>query len=362
MKYLQVYESKHKDDLLKQWKKNHVSVDAKSDVATIALNETFKSITKQETAPTQPSSTPHTIAPAWNSSYGNTAMSSSKTSVPSSTNGTQFNPRMSYPNPMASNQGAPAYGQSNMGNFGPGQDVPPGYPGYGYQNNMYPRGPMPNYGPMRPGLPSDALPGGWPRGYSPRQGPPELFPEGLQRMPWSQSQRHSMSAFSSPGYPNTSGKSRTSISRDQLNQMSAQQLEQLKQEQQLKLQQYQQQQARYHQPDHANKVLNKGSRASHQPPHDVKQTHTPTQSSKREFSFPPDSIEGTKPVTKKRKKLTSKDLGKFANFVIHLKCRNFGMTEYFMGNYIAKCNGSGNFVVIYFCYVHSFFLRFLFYS
>jgi len=46
-----------------------------------------------------------------------------------------------------------------------------------------------------------------------------------------------------------------------------------------------------------------------QPQQDMRFQMTPLHNLKREFAFPPDSVEATKPLLRKRKKLTSKDLG-----------------------------------------------------
>jgi len=322
MKYLHAYELKAKDILLKQWKTT-LKNEKKSEVPTISLNDTFSSAinvkqellnVKQEiqnhTPPTSSIATSSSsVTAAWNSSY---QKSSSTNNSSSSSADAQYNPRLSYPSPMLPTQPVSAYGQPGVPPGYPnGPEIPQGYSGYGgYQNPMFSRSHINNYNSVRPGLPTDTAAPGWGRGYPPRQGPPELFPEGLQRLPWNQqAPRHAMSAFNSPTFPgaNNINRSQTPNSREQLNQLSAQQLEQMKQEQQLKLQQYQKQQSRFQHPDQVNK---QGPFKMSRPvAPDIKPSSIPTQPGKRELAFTPDTVEGTRPLTVKRRKLTSKDLG-----------------------------------------------------
>lgn len=312
MKYLHAYEIKAKDVLLKQWKTsitlaNDTPSSKLESVPTIALNDSFRPDVKSQTNQSQHNSfhaNSTEVVSSWNQnmfpSTSSTTMSMTNSSEPN-----QFGPHMSYPNPPP-NQGLPTYGQPGMSGYG-GQDMPPGYPGYpNYQNPMYPRAPLQNYNSMHPNLSNENMPGSWPRGFPPRQGPPELFPEGLQRMPWNQSsQRHPMSAFSSPSYQ--SGKNKSSmppISRDSMEHMkySAQQ-------QQIKMQQFQHQQQQMQKQRYPTPDSGKMSKVTRVAVPEARPAITPAQPTKREFSFPLGSVEATKPILKKRKKLTSKELG-----------------------------------------------------
>ena len=315
MKYLHTYEVKMKDVLMKQWK-NSITLDhglkpPSANVPTIALNDSMNSAMKDMKGSQAPPN--HAFRPPssqnWDSSASMPPISSSTGS-----SGPGQGPPQPYPP-----QRMPYFNQSgNMPGY-PGQDMPPNYPPNNYgqypQNPMFgPRGPMGSYGPMQQGMhpgmtPNESMSPGWPRGYPPRQGPPELFPEGLQRMPWSQS-HHPMSAYSnrSPNFPG--GKLRgpmPPVSRDPMEQMKMQQ-----QQHQMKLQ-HQMQQS-HHRPQFTHPPApNKSLPAQQgQTPPVVRGPISPiVQQPKREMTFPPDSVESTKPVLKKRKKLTSKDLGKF---------------------------------------------------
>ena len=317
MKYLHAYEIKAKDVLLKQWK-NSITLSnsattskSESAVPTIALNDSFRPDMKPQTNPNQISNSYHgnsgDAVSSWNQNlFPQNSVTTS--SMGNSSEPNQYGPRMSYPNQPPPNQGLPAYVQPGIPGYG-GQDMPPGYPGYGgYQNPMYPRGPMQNYNSIHPNMPNENMPGSWPRGFPPQQGPPELFPEGLQRMPWNQSsQRHPMSAFSSPSFqPGKSKGPMPPISRDSMEHMKYN-----AQQQQLKMQQFQHQQQqmqkqRFNTPDPSK--MSKVSRVSAP---EARPAITPAQPTKREFTFPAGSIESTKPTLKKRKKLTSKELGEF---------------------------------------------------
>lgn len=360
MTYLHAYELKAKEALLKKWGEktstianpsisNTNTTTSISSVPTIALNDSFQP-DAQANATVQ--NIPHSLENANSQTVCSSTPSSCtiNTSTPSNTvvTGNQYKPRMSYSNiPNHKNPAISNFNQQNMNNFGPGgQDIPPGYPGFtGYQNPMYQRPPgMQSFNAMRPGMVNDQMAPGWPRGFSPRQGPPELYPEGLQRMPWNQSspQRHPVSAFATPNYSNNKVKGK-------MPQISCDPLEQLKYnaQQQIKMQQYhQQQQQQQQQPPQPQQQLqsqlqkhSKHSILQHSqqfnqlptpqqssskrfvspdakplkgripPSHDVRHQLTPTHHLKREFTFPPESVEATKPLTKKRKKLTSKDLG-----------------------------------------------------
>ena len=370
MKYLHAFELKAKDTLMKQWeKKPNLTIPTtlsktqpptapsvtkplqqESEVPTIALNDSLQPELKPPSS--QPpqiqatsTSTATTSQTTWSNNFPvtSTGMASAAASVnslpPNSMVSNPMNPRM-YMNQSPMN----SFNQQNP--YAGNQEMPPGYPGYGnYQNPMFqrPGGPMQNFNAMRPGMNNESMGGGWPRGFSPRQGPPELFPEGLQRMPWNQatSQRHPMSAFATQNFQSNQTRGQMPpITRDSLEQMKYNAQQQLKlqqfrqqqqqvqqQQQQQQQQQAQQQQQQQHQlpPQQlphpqtqpypkrfnspASKALHKSGKMNAP---DVKSQLTPTHSLKREFNFPPDSVEATKPVLKKRKKLTSKDLGKFS--------------------------------------------------
>ena len=217
-----------------------------------------------------------------------------------------------------SQNGQMAFSQSNSGYGGPGApDFPqsrPNYPGPtpyapspemppGYQQSsmmrfqrpQYPRNAVKPY-PQGPGTgqqyPSQFQQGSpmsptWPRNFPPRpgpQGPPELFPEGLQRPPWGPQQ--GMSPQSRTQYANREA-SRSALKRALRD---------------------------HHTPWPVAKASPKPGPStpttdtdhSEQKPHSL--IHPGL---KRDLSmFPPDSVESTKPVLKKRRKLTSKDLGK----------------------------------------------------
>ena len=247
MKYLHAYEIKNKDVLMKQWKNNITlpssnSTTPKSEtppVPTIALNDSFRPDVKPPTSQNQVASSPlnnNSSDPStWNQTTFSSSSASSTSTPTTSTESSQFNSRTSFPSPLPSSQGMPSYGTPGMPGYG-SPDVPSGYPGYGpYPNHMFPRGgPMQNFNSMRPNMNSENMPGSWPRGFSPRQGPPELFPEGLQRMPWNQnSQRHpGMSAFNTPSFPGNKAKgAMPPISRDSMEQLKFN-----AQQQQLKMQ------------------------------------------------------------------------------------------------------------------------------
>lgn len=374
MKYLHAYEIKAKDMLLKQWEKKPITLNTTNtstantpsdtaptapvttpaittttEVPTIALNDSLQPEMKLAVQNQTLSTSDSSSSQSWNNNYPPISAvntSAPSTSLPTSIPSNQMNPRMSYPNqnPMST------FNQQSMNSFGGGQEMPPGYPGYGgYQNPMFqrPPGPMQNFNSMRPGMSNDSMGGNWPRGFSPRQGPPELFPEGLQRMPWNQGsqQRHPMSAFATPNFPSNKTRGQMPpITRDSLEQMK------YNAQQQLKMQQFHQQQQQQQQPQpqqaHPQIPNQQQQQLQGQPPQqqqsprpqipntqgklpkrfnspnpkmlfkgnkmaapELKPQLTPTHSLKREFNFPPNSVEATKPVLKKRKKLTSKDLG-----------------------------------------------------
>ena len=344
MKYLHAYELKAKEPLLKLWnlqKQNALAASLQASAAgvpTIALNDSFQPDVKPVISNNNNatvSSAGLTSSWASNTPVTSAIITSVSSNLPTVPN--QFNnPRASVPNHSATNNtnSMPNFSQQNM--YTQSQDMPPGYPGYpGYQNQMFQRPPaMQNFNSMRPGM-SDQIPSGWPRGFQPRQGPPELYPEGLQRMPWNpNSQRHPMSAFATPSFTNNKGKGKMPpISRDPLEQMKMQQMKMQQQQQQQfqKLQKQQQAQRpptpqqqqqqppfpqtpqplnkRFGSPDSKPMYNKAGSRMPPPQQFDIRHQLTPTANLKREFTFPADSVEATKPVLTKRKKLTSKELG-----------------------------------------------------
>ena len=318
MKYLHAYEIKAKNTLLKQWK-DTISLDAnvvqETPIATISLNESLHSTMNDMKPLVAHPNTPNNSTTVPVSSWSSTPpVSDSKThnSTMTSSASVQYGPCLSYhnqPNPNMS-----AYGPQNVPNYGSSQQditMNNAYPSNmsytGYPNPMFPHGPLPGYNSILPGIPSENMQANWPRVFSPHQGPPELFPEGLQRMPWNQqTQRHPSQSFTAPTF--TPGKSRA-----QVPSMSRDQLEQMKYHQQIKIQQYQHQQLQQRFPL-PTKNATKTTRQSSTP--DVKSSNTP--SNKRDFGFPPDSVEGAKPLLRKRKKMTSKDLGFFSFFLMAL--------------------------------------------
>lgn len=348
MKYLHAYELKAKEPLMKQWNlqrqiANNQAVQQPSNnssVPTIALNDSFqpdiKSVIPTNNGMTN-EATISSMGMGNNTPVTSSIVTSAASTMPPTIPNQYNNPRGATPNNSTGNNAN--YPQPNM--YGQGQDMPPGYPGGypGYQNPMFQRPPaMQGYNSMRPGM-NDQIPPGWPRGFQPRQGPPELYPEGLQRMPWNpNSQRHpSMSAFATPNFPNNKGKGKMPpISRDPLEQMKIQQMKIQQQQQQQQFQKQQQHQSKsqkrqsttpQQQPQvsipQASQPMNTNNKRfttpdtkamykSRMPPpqsFDIRHQLTPTANLKREFTFPPDSVEATKPVLAKRKKLTSKDLG-----------------------------------------------------
>lgn len=315
MKYLHSYEIKNKDVLLKQWKTTITLPDSNTttpksetpSVPTIALNDSFRPDMKSQTNPTQVTS-PHTDPSNWNQTMFSSSSATTTTTTPESS---QSNSQTSFPSSLPSSQAMPSFSTSGMSGYS-SPDLPSGYPGYGpYPNHMFPRGgPIQNFNTMRPNINNENIPGAWPRGFPPRQGPPELFPEGLTRMPWNQNpQRHpGMSAFNSPSFPGNKPKGgMPPISRDSMEQLKFN-----AQQQTLKIQQFQQQQEiqkrRFNTPE-AAKIAGKVPPTLPTIP-DVRPAITPAQPIKREFNFPAGSVECTKPTLKKRKKLTSKELGK----------------------------------------------------
>ena len=357
MKYLHAYELKAKEHLLKQWnlqKQNATNPvvpqpSYNSSVPTIALNDSFQPDVKPVISSNNAMTNEAAISfiSVTNNAPVTSAIITSAPSIPPAIPNQFNNSRGPAPNHSTANNvtSMANFPQPNL--YSQGQDMPPGYPGYpGYQNPMFQRPPaMQSFNSMRPGM-NDQIPPGWPRGFQPRQGPPELYPEGLQRMPWNpNSQRHPMSAFATPNFTNTKGKGKMPpISRDPLEQMKIQQmkLQQQQQQQHQQFQKLQQQQQksqqkqqiqrpptpqqqqqpqqmsfpqtpqslnnkRFSSPD--SKSMYKARMPPPQQPFDMRHQLTPTANLKREFAFPADSVEATKPVLEKRKKLTSKDLG-----------------------------------------------------
>lgn len=322
MKYLHAYEVKEKESFVAKWNSRKASgIKQELNVPTIALNDSLNPSNGQNklALPSQnqvnntfqmnsSASTPNWPPNAFPSN--SMANSSIASSVVGDSN--QFGPRMTFSNQGAVNPGGlPTYGQPGMPppGYGGNQEMPPSYSNFaGYQNQMFPRAPMQNYN-MRPGMSNDGMSQGWARGFSPRQGPPELFPEGLQRMPWTQqpNQRHPMSAFGTPTYPNAKPRGQMPpISRDSLQQIkyNAQQEHLRMQLQQHQEQQQQQRKQRLNMQQEAGKLHGKGQKIN------TPETKSHSASSlKRELAFPADCVEGVKPALSKRKKLTSKDLG-----------------------------------------------------
>jgi len=347
MKYLHAYELKAKETLLKKWNlqqqqqqqqqqkpviaTSSTTTTSTSSVPTIALNDSFQPDVKplpnqnKTSTPMKSVKIENNAQQSWPNNLPNATPITSTQSNPMQTPN-PFNPRMPFAN-QSNNPTINNFNQQAMNVYGTGQEMPPGYPGYGgYQNPMFQRPGLQTFN-MRPGM-NDQMPPVWPRGFPPRQGPPELYPEGLQRMPWSQqsAQRHPMSAFAAQNFSSNKGKGKMFLLI--LLHLKMQQYQQkIMQNQQQAQQQLQQQpsssphpQQQFNQMQSPQQSLNKRfqspdpkmmfkGRMPVPSPHDIKHQLTPTQHLKREFTFPPNSVEATKPVLKKRRKLTSKDLG-----------------------------------------------------
>ncbi|XP_002157646.4 AT-rich interactive domain-containing protein 1A [Hydra vulgaris] len=306
MKYLHAYEIKAKNALLKQWKDTPFdrNVSQETPLATISLNESLHStMNDMKSSVTMNANThnnPTLPVSSWSSTSPVSEIKTSNSSIISSSS-LQYGPCPSYqnqPNPIS-------YGTQNIPNYGSGQQditinnaYPNNMPYSGYPNPMFPHGPLPGYNSMLPGIPPENMQNSWPRVFSPHQGPPELFPEGLPRMPWSQqTQRQPVHSFTNSNFTPGKPRSQAPLCRQD-------QLEQMKYHQQMKMPHYQHptMQPKFSMPTkNTNKIVQQNNIS------DVKSTNNP--SNKRDFGFPPDSVEGAKPLLRKRKKMTSKDLG-----------------------------------------------------
>ena len=299
-KYLLPFETKMKDSFLRAWQKESSSKSTEKSVPTIVLNDTLPSAQ-------QMSKIQQMAATGMGQDSG---LRDWQMPVPDASNQYPVNNQMQMPmsqnnvmsSAMSINQTRPVYpGRTSYGNT---PDMGSGYPmnsfmrfqrpnfqrnqtqayggGQGYPSSMQ-QNPMQN--PLSPS---------WPRNFPqrPLSGPPELFPEGLQRAPWSQSQQGMNRAQHPQAYINE------------------------KQRLSNKMKSYQSSIKDQNPPWPTNKGPNiplKPKRSStpvtgdHTSQSQKSSVHSAL---KREpLVFPPDSVENTKPVINKRPRLTSKELG-----------------------------------------------------
>jgi len=302
-KYLLPFENKMKDSFLRAWQKDsQVNKSAEKPVPTIVLNDTLPSA--QQMSKIQQMAT---------TGMGqDSGLRDWQMPVPDASNQFQVNSQMQMSmsqnnvmsNAMSMNQTRPAY-PGRTSSYVNTPDMNSGYPmnsfmrfqrpgfqrnqnqafagGQGFPTTMQ-QNPMQN--PLSPS---------WPRNFPqrPLSGPPELFPEGLQRSPWSQPQQ-GMNRGQHPQAYMTEKQQRLSN----------------------KIKSYQSSMKDQNSPWPTNKGPNiplKPKRSS--TPVTGEQTSQTQKSSihsalKREpLVFPVDSVENTKPVINKRPKLTSKELG-----------------------------------------------------
>eukprot|EP00795_Rhopilema_esculentum_P017365 gene17365-8958_t len=309
-KYLLQFENKTRDSFLRAWQKEGASKPPEKPVPTIALDDTLPSAAKELSHASQQMNKMQSMPSSGMAQ--DSGLRDWQMPVPDGANqnpyqvNNQMQMAMSQNNPMSSamssNQTRPVYpGRTSYGN---NPDV-----GSGYQMNSFMRFQRPNFQRgQAQGFGGQSFPGGmpqnpmqnplspsWPRNFQQRpvSGPPELFPEGLQRAPWSQQQQGAMNRAQHP---------QAFISKEQrlANKMKGYQSS-------LKDQ-------------NSPWPTNKGPNIPLKP----KRSSTPVTSDhanqsqksslhpalKREpLVFPPDSVENTKPVLNKRHKLTSKELG-----------------------------------------------------
>ena len=299
-KYLLSFENKMRDSFLRAWQKESLNKSTEKSVPTIVLNDTLPSA--------QQMSKIQQMAAATGMGQ-DSGLRDWQMPVPDASNQFQVNNQMQMPmsqnNVMSSaisiNQTRPVYPRTSYVNT---PDIGSAYPmnsfmrfqrpnfqrnqnqayggGQGYPTSMQ-QNPMQN--PLSPS---------WPRNFPqrPLSGPPELFPEGLQRAPWSQPQQ--------------------GMNRGQHPQAFMSEKQRLSN----KMKSYQSSMKDQNSPWPTNKGPNiplKPKRSS--TPVTGDHTSQPQKSSihsalKREpLVFPPESVENTKPVINKRPKLTSKELG-----------------------------------------------------
>ena len=313
VKYLQQFEQKNKESFIKAWRQDALSKAMEKSVPTIALNDTLPSSAKDFSQAAQqinkmqqmtsPGVGPDSGLRDWQMPVPDGAnqnpfqmnnqmqMAMSQNNAMSSAVGSSFNQtrpshpgRTSYANTPDMNAGYPvnSYMRFQRPGFQRGQNQ-------GYGNAQSFPGPMPQNPMQNPLSPS------WPRNFpGPRQvsGPPELYPEGLQRPPWNQQQG--------------------SMNRGQHPQAY------MSKEQRLanKLKGYPPNMKDQNSPWPTNKGPNiplKPKRSStpiSSDHHGQSQKLSIHPALKREpLVFPPDSVENTKPILNKRQKLTSKELG-----------------------------------------------------
>ena len=299
-KYLLPFETKMKDSFLRAWLKDPANKPSEKPVPTIVLNDTLPSAQ-------QMSKIQQMAASGMGQDSG---MRDWQMPVPDASNQFQMNNQMQMPmsqnnvmsSAMSNNQTRPVYpGRTSFGNA---PDMQSGYPMNSFmrfQRPNFQRNQNQGYGggqafpvSMQQNPMQNPLSPSWPRNFPPRpvSGPPELFPEGLQRAPWSQPQQGMNRAQHPQAF--MSEKQRLS------NKMKG----------------YQSSMKDQNTPWPTNKGPNiplKPKRSS--TPVTGDHTSQSQKSSihpalKREpLVFPPDSVENTKPVLNKRHKLTSKELG-----------------------------------------------------
>lgn len=309
-KYLLPFETKMKDSFLRAWQKDIMSKSSEKPVPTIVLNDTLPSAQQmsklQQMAATSGMGQDAglrdwqmSMADAPNQFQMNNQMQMSQSNVISSAMSNNqprqaypgrtsygSNPDMGYPMNSFMRFQRPNFQRNQNQGYGGGQSFP----------SSMPQNPMQN--PLSPS---------WPRNFPQRpvSGPPELFPEGLQRAPWSQPQPSMNRAQHPQAYLNE------------------------KQRLSSKMKGYQSSMKDQNSPWPTNKGPNiplKPKRSStpvtgdHTSQSQKSSVHSAL---KREpLVFPPDSVENTKPVLNKRHKLTSKELGNFNAFTncIYLVC------------------------------------------
>ena len=295
-KYLLPFESKMRESFLRAWQKEPLNKSTEKSVPTIVLNDTLPSA--QQMSKIQ-------LMAAAQGMGQDSGLRDWQMPVPDASNQFQVTNQMQMPmsqnnvmsSSMSINQTRPVY---------PGRtpDMSSAYPMNSFmrfQRPNFQRNQNQAYGGGQ-GFPTslqqnpmqNPLSPSWPRNFPqrPLSGPPELFPEGLQRAPWSQPQQ--------------------GMNRGQHPQAFMSEKQRLSN----KMKSYQSSMKDQNSPWPTNKGPNiplKPKRSS--TPVMGDHTSQPTKSSihsalKREpLVFPPDSVENTKPVINKRPKLTSKELG-----------------------------------------------------
>lgn len=301
-KYLLPFEKKMKDSFVRAWQKDSATTKSTDKpVPTIVLNDTLPSaqqMNKLQQQMATPGMTQDSGLRDW------------QMPVPDASNQFQMNNQMQMPmsqnnvmsSAMSSNQSRPVYpGRTSYGNS---PDMGTGYPMNSFmrfQRPNFPRNQNQSFAgaqsfpaSMQQNPMQNPLSPSWPRNFPQRpvSGPPELFPEGLQRAPWSQPQQ--------------------GINRGQLPQAYMSEKQRLSN----KLKGYQSNMKDQNTPWPTNKGPNiplKPKRSSTPVTGDhtgQSQKSTIHTALKREpLVFPPDSVENTKPMLSKRHKLTSKELG-----------------------------------------------------